>query len=497
MKVATKFALAFVASGLLSVVVYSSVAASREVDHIETTVAEDLASLGRTLSAPIMFVWDRDGEARAQDLVRVQDRDEAIDVRWTWLDVDGNHSFSPRGGVSVIPSLLRGEQRTWVGVTPDGQRHVYAYVPMLRPGLRPAALEFSRPLVRESQVFWAEVREQLLMSTIVVAFAAAVALVLSSVIISRPLARVAEQARRIGKGDLSHKLEVTGSDEVAALIEEHNAMCEALDEARRRAQEEADKRLAALEQLRHADRLRTVGTLASGIAHELGTPLNVISMRAKMIATGEVPAAEAPESAKIIVSQTERVTKIVRQLLDFARRRTPKRAEADLTELAERTSHLLSALAKKSRVEMKVAAGGKVKANVDAAQIEQALTNLVINGIHAMPDGGDLTIAVSQADAAPERAPELVRRCAVIEVADTGTGITPEHLERIFEPFFTTKGVGEGTGLGLSVTHGIAEDHGGWLHAESTIGEGTRFQLYLPLAPDSWAQSGTTSGTGG
>jgi signal transduction histidine kinase len=481
MKVATKFALAFVASGLLSVVVYSSVAASREVDQLEATVAEDLAGLGRTLSASVLAVWERDGEARALELVAVHDRDEAIDVRWTWLDVDGNNSFAPRGGVSVVPSLLRGEQRTWLGVTADGKRHVYAYVPLLRPGMRPAALEFSRPLVKESQVFWSEVREQLLLSTIVVAFAAAVALVLTSVIVSRPLARVAEQARRIGKGDLSYKLPVTGSDEVAALIEEQNAMCDALKEARTRAEEEAGKRLAALEQLRHADRLRTVGTLASGIAHELGTPLNVIAMRAKMIATGEVSPEETPDSARIIMSQTDRVTKIVRQLLDFARRRSPRRAEADLGELAERTSQLLAALAKKSRVEVKVAPSGKVLLKIDAAQIEQAITNLVINGIHAMPSGGDLTIEVSEENAAPERAPELVKRCAIVEIADTGTGIAPEHLERIFEPFFTTKGVGEGTGLGLSVTHGIVEDHGGWMKAESSVGKGTRFKVFLPV----------------
>jgi signal transduction histidine kinase len=480
MKVATKFALAFVASGLLSVAVYSSVAASLEVDHIETTVAEDLASLGRTLSASVLAVWERDGEARALDLVAVHDRDEAIDVRWTWLDVDGNHSFAPKGGIAVVPSLLRGEQRTWVGVTHDGKRHVYAYVPLLREGMRPAALEFSRPLVKESEVFWSEIGEQLLMSTVVMAFAAAVAFLLSTMIISRPLARVTEQARRIGKGDLSNKLAVSGSDEVSALIEELNSMCDSLKEARTRAADEAEKRVQALEQLRHADRLRTVGTLASGIAHELGTPLNVIAMRAKMVVTGEVPPDAAPESAKIILSQTERVTKIVRQLLDFARRRTPKRMETDLSDLAERTTQLLSALAKKSRVTMKVETATKVKLNVDAAQLEQALTNLVINGIHAMPDGGELTIGVREAEASRPGSPQRTVRCAVLEVSDTGIGIPPENLDRIFEPFFTTKGVGEGTGLGLSVTHGIVEDHGGWMEATSAVGQGTRFTLYLP-----------------
>src|SRR5262249_35083877 len=146
---------------------------------------------------------------------------------------------------------------------------------------------------------------------------------------------------------------------------------------------------------------------------------------------------QAPDDAKIIVSQTDRVTKIVRQLLDFARRRVPRRAETDLVDLADRTSQLLSALAKKSRVEMKVVSTKKVQLQLDAAQIEQALTNLVINAVHAMPDGGELRIAVSEGNAAPERAPELVRRCAIVEVVDTGAGITPENLERIFEPFFT------------------------------------------------------------
>jgi signal transduction histidine kinase len=478
-KVATKFALAFVASGLVSVVVYSSVAASREVDQIETTVAEDLAGLGRTLSVSVNAVWERDGEARALELVAVHDRDEAIDVRWTWLDVDSRNSAAPRGGLSVVPALLKGERRTWVGVTADGARNVYAYVPLLQEGKRPAALEFSRPLVKASRVFWSELRDQLLLSTIVVAFATALVLLLTSWIISRPLARVANQARRIGLGDLSHKLPVHGSDEVSSLVREQNAMCDALQEARTRASDEASRRLEALEQLRRADRLRTVGTLASGIAHELGTPLNVIAMRAKMIATGEVPPAEAPESAAIIVAQSERVTRIVRQLLDFARRRPPKRAETDLTELAERMVTLLSTLAKKGNVEIKVA-GEPVRCEVDAAQIEQALTNLVINAIHATPNRGAITIDIREETAARD-ASSRAQACAVIDVSDSGTGIAADDLERIFEPFFTTKEVGDGTGLGLSVTHGIVEDHAGWMRAESTLGKGSRFSVYLPL----------------
>jgi signal transduction histidine kinase len=200
-----------------------------------------------------------------------------------------------------------------------------------------------------------------------------------------------------------------------------------------------------------------------------------------MIASGEIGPSEAPSSGAIIASQAERLTKIVRQLLDFARRRSPNRSDVDLVDLAERMTQLLSALAKKAGVGLRVIGTDPVRSNVDAAQIEQALTNLVINGIQAMPKGGTLTIEVREETAAPERDPQRRQRCAVLEVTDEGHGIPVENLERIFEPFFTTKGVGEGTGLGLSVAHGIVEDHAGWMRATSTPGRGTHFAIYLPL----------------
>lgn len=482
MKVATKFALAFLACGILSVLVYSSVAATREAQSTEETVAEDLASLGHTLSHAVLAVWEHDGEQDAVELVRYTDRDEKIDARWTWLDLDERNPEGARVDHDVISAVRSGNTRTRVAVRPDGARVVYAYLPLIRPDHRPAALELSRPLVSRSHVFWTEVREQLVASTVVAAFATFLAVVLTSWIVSRPLAQVAEQARRIGAGDLSHRLPIQSSDEVSSLVRDLNAMCDQLRDAQMRADLEGQRRIAALEQLRHADRLRTVGTLSSGIAHELGTPLAVIAMRAKMVASGEVPPEDAADSCKIIAAQADRVTRIVRQLLDFARRRAPKRAEAELRELAERTATLLASLAKKSNVDVVLDPTSKpVHANVDAAQIEQALTNLVINAVHAMPKGGTVTVATRNVRAAPAGAPEAARDCAVIEIRDEGEGIATEHLSRIFEPFFTTKGVGEGTGLGLSVTHGIIEDHEGWMTADSEIGKGSTFTLYLPL----------------
>jgi len=419
MKVATKFALAFLACGVLSVLVYSSVAASREAQSVEQTVAEDLASLGHTLSVAVLAVWERDGVSRAHELVSDTDRDERIEARWSWLDDERDPSLAPRAGAEVMGGVRAGETRTWVGTNRTGERVVYVYLPLLRSGQRPAALELSRPLPHRSRVFWREVREQLVASTVVAAFATFLAVVLTTWIVSRPLAEVAQQARRVGAGDLSRRLAVQGSDEVSSLVQDLNAMCDQLRDAQTRADDESTKRIAALEQLRHADRLRTVGTLASGIAHELGTPLAVIAMRAKMIASGEVPKEQAAQSCTIIAAQADRVTLIVRHLLDFARRRTPRRARAELRELSERAATLLAGLAKKSNVTVVVETEGEpVHANVDAAQIEQAITNLVINAVHAMPNGGHVTVATRNTRSAPPSDPELERACAVIEIRD-------------------------------------------------------------------------------
>src|SRR5512141_2147535 len=134
MKVATKFALAFLACGILSVLVYSSVAASREAQSTEETVAEDLASLGHTLSVAVLAVWEHEGESRAVELVRYTDRDERIEARWTWLDVEATSAFAPRAGNDITNAVRKGDVRTWVAVRPSGARVVYAYLPLLRAG---------------------------------------------------------------------------------------------------------------------------------------------------------------------------------------------------------------------------------------------------------------------------------------------------------------------------------------------------------------------------
>lgn len=174
------------------------------------------------------------------------------------------------------------------------------------------------------------------------------------------------------------------------------------------------------------------------------------------------------------------MTRIVRQLLDFARRKTPKRMRCDLADVAEHTTSLLSTLAERSNITLRLERPkAPVVAEVDAGQLEQALTNLVVNAVQASAPGGEVVVFADQREVpGPGGEPWVV---ACLEVRDQGSGIAPENLDRIFEPFFTTKDVGQGTGLGLAVAHGIVNDHGGFIRAASERGNGTTFAICVPM----------------
>jgi len=265
------------------------------------------------------------------------------------------------------------------------------------------------------------------------------------------------------------------------LAAEINAMCVRIAEANQRAANETAARVAALEQLRHTDRLATVGQLAAGVAHELGTPLNVISARAELLVGGRTSPGDAAANGRIILEQADRMTGIVQQLLDFSRRRGPKMGLANLEHVVDRTVDLVSAAAQRAKVGVERIGAGPLFARVDQSQMQQVVANVLMNGIQAMPNGGRLRVSVVARRARPpgdRNAPEGDYLCVTVD--DEGTGIPREELGRVFEPFFTTKRVGEGTGLGLAVAHGIVAEHGGWIEVASEVGKGSRFSIFLP-----------------
>jgi len=221
-----------------------------------------------------------------------------------------------------------------------------------------------------------------------------------------------------------------------------------------------------------ADKLSSIGLLAAGVAHEVNTPLAVISTYAQMLAK---QISEDEQKSKLldkIAKQTFRASEIVNSLLSFSRTATTEFVEVDVSKVIQETLNLVEHQLKKSGVEVKLDAPAMlppVKGN--AGKLQQVFLNLFLNARDAMEAGGTLAVhAWSEAG--------FVR----IDVADNGQGIALEHLERIYDPFFTTKGARKGTGLGLSVSYGIVREHGGSIEVESRLGAGTRFRVEFPLA---------------
>jgi signal transduction histidine kinase len=249
-------------------------------------------------------------------------------------------------------------------------------------------------------------------------------------------------------------------------------------------EKEQQARRLAVEQLRHGERLHLIGRLAAGVAHELGTPLNVVSGHAELLGGGRMTPAQIEEASRGILTQTARISAIVRHLLDFGRRGGAARSPVDVNHVAVEAVRLLASTAAKRRVAFHVQPSARpLTVLVNASEIEQVLVNIMWNGVQAMPKGGEVRVGI---DAELRRTDEgELHRFAVITIEDDGVGIAAAHLPHIFDPFFTTKGVGEGTGLGLSVSYGIVEDHGGRIEVESDVGRGSRFRILLLLADES------------
>jgi signal transduction histidine kinase len=500
MKLATKLVFFLVLSVIVVLAVEGYLTVERERSIFETNVRRDERLLGYAVRSLLLDTWNTKGKVYAKRLIQDANRaQKQIRIRWVWLDAEPTESDRPR----VSPGKLAGARRgrtTSIKLHPaDKDGYLVTYVPVEVDDRRPGAIELSKSLGSLKRRIEYERNRVVVLTLMISLFGAIVVVILGLRMVGRPLRELTQKARRMGKGDLSGPVVIRGSDELSKLADEMNRMCEKLDESQRRVRDETERRIAALEQLRHTDRLKTVGTLASGIAHEIGTPLNVISGRANLIVSGERADSKAARNAGIIKTQADRITNIIQQLLDFSRLRQPKRGRVDLEQVALRTIEMLDLLARKRGVEVSLLESG-VDATVsgDEGQIQQVLTNLVVNAIHASAEkpGGRVELGL-RLEAAPAPSDRHGKPAAhlCLSVKDTGPGIPGETMDRIFEPFFTTKDVGEGSGLGLSVARGIVEEHGGWIDVQTEIGRGSCFSVYFPQENGPWTDESSSSTT--
>jgi len=272
-------------------------------------------------------------------------------------------------------------------------------------------------------------------------------------------------------------------DEGPFLKEERNLINEVARQVAiiiERRQAEKDK-LKLHAQLRHADRLATIGMLAAGVAHELNEPLgNILGFAQLAKKCPRVPASAKQDMEKIETACLQ-AREVIQKLLVFARQSPPKKTRINLNHLVQDSLHFLEARCAKEGIELIQALSANLPEIIaDPAQLNQVLVNLVVNALQSMCGAGQITVST-----------RFCNRKVCLIVEDTGTGMSKEVLEKIFVPFFTTKDIGQGTGLGLPVVHGIVTAHGGSVDVESRVGSGTSFEIRLPVIESQDAEEAT------
>ncbi|MCJ7512290.1 MAG: ATP-binding protein [Anaerolineales bacterium] len=303
--------------------------------------------------------------------------------------------------------------------------------------------------------------------------------------ITRPILRLRRMAQAVAAGDLEQESGIQRPDEIGDLATAFDTMAddlqartaeaeqlyaEAVD--RNRQLEEMYQRLqSAQQQLVQSEKLASVGQLSAGIVHDVKNPLGVIKGVAEEMLEDKPPGSPEYESLQVIRDNASRANAIVTDMLTFARQTPPAMLRRDLRQTVEGSLRLTSYMLRKGKVELDLQVPpAPVTAMFDSQQLQQVVINLVQNAVQAMPNGGRLGVRLAPDDGH-----------ALIEVRDTGTGISPENLPRVFDPFFTTKPEGQGTGMGLSVSYGIISRHNGTISVSSKPGEGTLFTVRLPL----------------
>lgn len=410
---------------------------------LDSYIAQAMAKPGSDLV--YLMVLDPDG--------RVIAHNDTTQFGMTYTDEVGRRAVE-------TPSTLVQRHRG-----PDGREALDVATPLAISTKRWGTLRAGFSLRRLEANLTSAIRQILGLTAILFLVTLAAALFLGRRLLE-PLRRLAQTMERTKGLDDVPTVEVHRRDEIGMLARQFAAMLGRLREANRQLHRQQ-------EAMAHAEKLASIGRLASGVAHEINNPLAGMQTCVEALQAGSQDPATARQYLALVQQGLRRVQTIVRQLLDFARQRDLVLAAVDVGKVLEETVALARYQIERKRVKLALTLPEPPPSiHADGSQLQQVFLNLVLNALDAVPEGGELRISTRHDTEGIE-----------VAVADNGCGIPEEDLGRIFDPFFSTKGVGRGTGLGLSVSYGIVQAHRGRIAVESRAGVGSTFRVWLPAAP--------------
>lgn len=348
---------------------------------------------------------------------------------------------------------------------------------VLRIGLRlrdetpesPSAIVLEKPL-KELQRDLQDTRLEIVRTALLFVLAvAALAWLLTRRYVAAPLARMVATMQRVRAGDLQIPRVPRRADEVGETQQEFDILVQDLDAARVRADQELEARRRMERGLQNADKLITLGQLSAVMAHEIGSPLQILEGRARALHKHPDNPEATRRVADILVEQTERITRIVGQMLSITRRRPPLRATLDAEVSVRSVVALLEVEARRRHVHLHVERRAGCDVFADSDQLQQVALNLIRNALEASPQGAAVVIRLGGDE-----------RHLVIEIEDAGPGISEHVRAHLFEPFFTTKIDAGGSGLGLSVVRSIVREHKGQVEFVEREGPGCVVRVSLP-----------------
>jgi hypothetical protein len=404
-------------------------------------------------------------------------------------------------------------------------RKMKVYSPLFHQGTIVGGIQMELPI---SDLMTNLLESQKIIS-ITVILDAIVLIIFGSFLLSRvlvkPIKDLVQLTQKISEGDFSQRIEETSRNEIGQLIGSFNRMVQKLGENQESLEnyleslESANQQLKeAQEELIRTEKLASVGRFAAGVAHEVGSPLGAILGYTGILKKEGMDHKESKDYLKRIEKEIERINKIVRELLDFARPSKLEIRDVEINKIIDSTLSLLSYQKNFKDVRTKLDLQSDLpRIKGDESQLSQVFINIILNAIDAMPNGGHLQIKTEgyvvrhlyadrlhriypprrrsdplesdysrmrKADPLSTSSTKFSKgeRLVKVQISDTGSGIKKEDLENIFDPFFTTKAPDKGTGLGLSISLKIVESLGGEIRVESEVGKGTSFEVYFPVA---------------